>query len=84
MINLFVYLVFTRCVLLSVSGRADSPVMAEQAAHLAGMAFIPYYNQIMKILECDQSLKRTIVGKFLVIFPNNHHSREKSSHPAMF
>lgn len=33
------------------------------AANLAGMAFIPYYNHIMKILETDPALKKTAKGR---------------------
>ena len=33
------------------------------AANIAGMAFIPYYNHIIKVLETDEELKKTIVGK---------------------
>ncbi len=32
------------------------------AAHLAGMAFIPYYNHIIQILETDPQLKKTTKG----------------------
>jgi len=34
------------------------------AAAVAGLAFIPYYNQIMEILETNQELKKTAKGIF--------------------
>jgi len=34
------------------------------ASNLAGMAFIPYYNHIMTILETDPRLKKTAKGIF--------------------
>jgi len=33
------------------------------AAHLAGMAFLPYYRHIMEILETDKNLKATAKGE---------------------
>ena len=35
------------------------------AANLIGMAFMPYYRQIMTILETDKELKKTAKGKLL-------------------
>jgi len=32
------------------------------AANVAGMLFMPYYNQVMKILETNQDLKKTAKG----------------------
>jgi len=32
------------------------------AANIAGMAFVPYYNQIMNILETNKDLKKTFAG----------------------
>ena len=41
--------------------------MAAQAAHLAGLAFIPYYNQIVKVLEADRELRKSVIGEFIII-----------------
>ena len=35
------------------------------AADILGVAFIPYYNHIMHILETDKDLKKTIQGLIL-------------------
>ena len=32
------------------------------AANLAGMAFVPYYNHIVKVLETDEDLKKSVKG----------------------
>ena len=41
------------------------------AAAVAGMAFIPYYNHIMKILESDPELKKTAKGLYYRCCPSN-------------
>jgi hypothetical protein len=48
--------------LSNTSGCLFVGVTNRMAADVLGMAFIPYYNHIMKLLETDRSLKRTIQG----------------------
>jgi len=35
---------------------------SEMAADVAGVALIPYYNQIMNIIETNKDLKKTFTG----------------------
>jgi len=46
----------------------DVSLQVTMACNVAGMAFIPYYNQIMSIIETNKDLKKTFYGLWAVAF----------------